>query len=160
LATIPHDLFEVEKLRLGADELVDGETFFQVPGSVFFRPPRKPTAPLKGFLQTTDGRVFDFELGVAQNLRERLTSLAKQLEHATAMADAAAAEAAAQGSSADDTELVRDRLLSELFSRKVRLLDSIEGTLQSDHDFAAFYSRAATLPTVLDSGEEPETALA
>lgn len=155
-AMIPGDPFEVEKLRLGGDELVDGETFFQAPGRVFFRPPAKPTAPLKGILQTTDGRVFDFELGVAQTLRERMNSLSAQLEHATAMADAAAAEAAAQGSSADDANLVRDRLLSELFSRKVRLLDSIERTLKSDHDFSAFYRRAAALPTVLDGQENPD----
>jgi hypothetical protein len=159
LAAIPDDPFEVESLRLGADELVDGETFFQTQGQVFFRSPSKPVAPVKGVLQTTDGRIFDFELGVAQNLRERMNSLAEQLEHTTAMADAAALQASARGSSADDAELVRDRLLSELFARKARLLDSIESTLTSQQDFAAFFSRAASLPAVLGV-EDEESELA
>jgi hypothetical protein len=75
------------------------------------------------------------------------------------MADAAALQASARGSSADDAELVRDRLLSELFARKARLLDSIESTLTSQQDFAAFFSRAASLPAVLGV-EDEESELA
>jgi hypothetical protein len=153
-ATIPDDPFEVETLLLGSDTLVDGETFFHTPGKVFFRPPSKPVAPLKGLLQTTDGRSFEFQLGVAQTLRERMNSLSTQLENGVAMADAAAAEVLSKAGTADDADLVRDRLLNELFDHKVRLLSSIEGTLTSDHEFHAFFSRAAALPPVFDGEAE------
>lgn len=156
LASIPDDPFEVERLELGGEELVEGETFFQAQGRTYFRPPGKPSAPLKGRLETTDGRSFDFELGVAQTLNQRLNSLALQLQHATAMADVAAAQVLTSGGRGDDAEAVRDRLLSEAFARKVALLDSIESTLTNNQELASFYGRSVGLPVVLDGAEDEE----
>lgn len=160
-ASLEGDPFEVERLRLDGDELVDGEDFFQAGGQVFFRPKQKPSGTLDGVLVTTDGRSFDFELQVAKTLRERMNSLAAQLENGRLMADAAELESLGKGHDADEAGALRERLLADIVERKARLLDAIESELTSDADLAAFYSRVPALPTVLtreDDDEESESS--
>jgi hypothetical protein len=158
-ASISNDAFEVARLTVGGTELVEGESFFQGRGHAYFRPTSKLSGPTKGILETTDGRFFELELRVAQTLNQRMNSLSAQLENATSMAHVAAERVLAGGGEARDADAVRDRLLSEAFARKVALLDSIEGTLGSDHEFAAFHGRAASLPGVLDGGDDGQGEL-
>jgi len=158
LARIENDPFEVESLLLNGEALTKGENLFQANGEVYFRPAAKPEGKLRGRLLTTDGRLFEFELTVAQNLRERFVSLAAQIQHGSAMAAAAAAIAANNGADAQQSEALRARLLSDVLERKARLLDSIESTLGSEDEFAAFFGRAATLPPVFEDEPEDESA--
>lgn len=158
-ATIPNDAFEVARLTIGGEELVEGESFFQGRGHAYFRPASKLPGLTKGTLETTDGRFFEFTLRPAETLNQRMNSLSAQLDNATRMADVAAERVLARGGDAGGASAVRDRLLSEAFARKVALLDSIEGTLGSDHEFAAFHARAAGLPSVLDGIDDEEGEL-
>jgi len=158
LLGVTGDRIDVESLHLGDDALVEGEQFFQTDGQVYFRPIAKPVAPLPGVLITTDGREFEFELGVAKTLRERMNSLALQLSNMNGFAEGAANQARQNGVEEDEASRVRDVLLVEALDRKGRLLDSIEGTLNDNHEFAAFYARAATLPAVRDDAGSDELA--
>lgn len=157
LASIRDDPFEVEELRLNGEALTEGEQFFQSAGGVFFRPKAKPAGPLAGSLLTTDGRLFKFELKPAQTLRERMNSLDKQIKNGVAMAAVAAQEVLAEGDSTEAAQALRERLLSDVQERKILLLDSIESTLQTEHDFAAFYGRVPSLFPVFQDEEDEES---
>jgi hypothetical protein len=159
LASIHDDPFEVEELRLNGEALTEGEQFFQSGGRVFFRPAAKPSGPLQGRLLTTDGRLFDFELKPAETLRQRMNSLDKQIRNGVAMAAAAASEVLAEGDGSDAAQALEERLLSDVQERKIRLLDSIESTLSTQQEFAAFYGRVPTLSPVFPTDDE-ESALA
>jgi hypothetical protein len=156
LAAVTGDTIEAATLLVGNDQLVEGQDFFQHAGQIYFRPVAKPVEPLKGLLVTTDGRSFDFELKVAQTLRDRMNSLADQLKNVDGFADAAQKRAEQNGVAADEAERVRDTVMLEALDRKMRLLDSIEGTLNGDKDFSAFYARSASLPTVRDEIENAD----
>ncbi|MEO7033650.1 MAG: hypothetical protein ABI548_07195 [Polyangiaceae bacterium] len=154
LAAVTGDTIEAATLHVGSDQLVEGQDFFQHAGQIYFRPVAKPVEPLKGLLVTTDGRSFDFELKVAQTLRDRMNSLAGQLANMGGFAEAATQRALANGTDADGAALLGDSIASEALQSKMRLLDSIEGTLSENRDFALFYARSASLPPVYDSDDD------
>ncbi|HKO53763.1 MAG TPA: hypothetical protein VJV79_38915 [Polyangiaceae bacterium] len=153
LANLPNEQLDVESLRVGGDELTEGEHFFQDGKAVYFRPKSKPTDKQKGQLISKDGREFDFELRVARNVNEQLDSLGFQLANAINLADAAAQFALQNGKPQKEAELLRVELLAQARLKKRLLLDSIESALSGTRDFGLFYGRVQDLPGV--SGETP-----
>ncbi len=141
----------VVAFSLDGQSLVEGEDFFQARGAVYFRTRQKPAAPVRGRFKTSAEEVFEFEVKVADTLKQRLASLSVQLDNARAMAEAAARRAADDGQSSFEARALRSDLLEQALARKFQLLDSIEQTLESEDDAKGFEADSARLPTLLDA---------